>query len=53
MRNTKISIGFNGKNQTPLFMVIKEYYENGEIVFAKVLFQIWGRKAKRKIMEGK
>lgn len=37
-RSTKIRCGFKGKNQLPLFMVWKEYIENGEVVFAKVSF---------------
>jgi hypothetical protein len=34
----KIRFGFKGKDQLPLFMVWKEYWEGGEVVFAKVLF---------------
>lgn len=35
------------KKQLPLFMIIKEYYdENGNIEFAKVLFEIKGRKCR-------
>lgn len=46
---TRIRFGFKGKNQLPLFMIIKEYYDdNGDIEFAKVLFQIKGR-AMRKL----
>lgn len=41
MGNTKIKIGFKSKHQAPLLMVIKEYYNNGDINFAKVLFAIW------------
>lgn len=37
---TKIKLGFKGKFQQPLFMITEEYYENNELVFAKVLFQI-------------
>jgi len=37
---TKIRIGFKNKNQLPLFMVWKEYYENNEMIFAKTLFMI-------------
>lgn len=36
-----IIFGFRGKNQLPLFMIIKEYFdENGDVDFAKVLFEI-------------
>ena len=41
MKNTKIKISFKGKNQLPELMIIKEFYVNGELDFAKVLFQIW------------
>lgn len=37
-----------GKKQLPLFMVIKEYYdEQGYIEFAEVLFEIKGRKYRK------
>ena len=37
-----IIFGFRGKNQLPLFMIIKEYFdENGDVDFAKVLFERW------------
>lgn len=40
-KKTGIIFGFRGKNQLPLFMIIKEYFdENGEVDFAKVLFEI-------------
>jgi len=38
---TRIFISFKSKNQLPWFMVIKEYYESGEVVFAKVLYEFW------------
>lgn len=38
MKTTKIRIGFRSKNQSPLFMIWKEFYENNELVFAKTLF---------------
>lgn len=45
---TRITFSFKGKKQIPLFMVIKEYYDdNGNIDFAKVLFQIKGRKMRK------
>jgi len=31
---------FKSKHQSPLIMVIKEYWFNGEVVFAKVLWDI-------------
>ncbi len=39
---TRISISFKGKNQIPLFMVVREYYnkKTNEIVFAEILFEI-------------
>jgi hypothetical protein len=37
---TRITISFKSKTQLPLIMVIKEFYENNQIVFAKVLFQL-------------
>lgn len=42
---TRITFGFKSKTQMPLFMVIKEYYDDdGNIEFAKVLFEIKGKK---------
>ncbi len=35
---TKIRFGFKGRDQLPLFMVWREYIEDGEVFFAKVLF---------------
>lgn len=49
IKGKKIGIifGFKGKNQLPLFMIIKEYFdENGEVDFAKVLFEIEGKNCK-------
>ena len=39
---TKISISFKGKNQIPLFMIVRKYYnkKTNELVFAEVLFEI-------------
>ena len=37
---THITIGFKGKNQTPLLMIIREYWENSEVVYAEVLLSI-------------
>ena len=49
MMKTRIIFSFKSKRQMPLFMVIKEYYDdNGDIEFAKVLFEIKGR-AMRKL----
>lgn len=45
---TRIRFSFKGKNQLPLFMVIKEYYDdNGDLEFAKVLFEIKGREMRK------
>lgn len=42
---TRIIFSFKSKTQIPLFMVIKEYYDDdGNIEFAKVLFEIKGKK---------
>jgi hypothetical protein len=38
---TKITLSFKGKNQLPWFMITKEYWKKGEVVFAEVLFEIW------------
>lgn len=44
---TGIIFSFKGKGQLPLFMIIKEYFDdNGEIEFAEVLFEIKGREYK-------
>lgn len=37
MFETKIKIGFKNENQLPLFMIWREYIENGEVVFAEVI----------------
>lgn len=39
---TRISISFKSKNQIPLLMVVREYYDKrtNEIVFAEILFEI-------------
>ena len=39
---TRIVISFNIKNNIPLFMVVREYYDKitNEIVFAEILFEI-------------
>jgi len=39
-KSTRIRIGLKGKNQLPLFMIWKEWKEDNETVFAKVLFRI-------------
>ena len=45
---TRITFSFKSKKQMPLFMVIKEYYDDdGNIEYAKVLFQIKGRKMRK------
>lgn len=49
-KRTRITIDFRtkGKKQLPFLMVIKEYYdEEGQIEFAKVLFEIKGRKYRK------
>lgn len=39
---TKIRMSFRSKNQTSLFMIIREYYNKrtSEITFAEILFEI-------------
>lgn len=45
---TRITFGFKSKKQIPLFMVIKEYYDDdGNIEFAKILFQIKGKEMRK------
>ena len=34
---TKIRFGFKSRKQTPLFMIWKEYWESGEVIFAAVI----------------
>lgn len=51
-KKTGIIFSFRGKGQLPLFMIIKEYFDkNGEVEFAKVLFEIEGRKCKKAYKE--
>ncbi len=38
LEETLIRCGIKGKNQGPLFMVWKEYLEDGEVIHATVLF---------------
>ncbi|MCX4303797.1 MAG: hypothetical protein OSJ66_07325 [Clostridia bacterium] len=50
---TKIRISFKSKNQTPLFMIIREYYNKrtNEITFAEILFEIeWRSLSSGKIL---
>jgi hypothetical protein len=37
---TVIRVSYKSKHQIPMIMVTKEYYENGELVYAEVLFQL-------------
>lgn len=37
---TKLRFGFRSKRQLPIFMVWREYWFNGEVVFASVIFKI-------------
>ena len=41
-KNTRVIATF--KNTLALFTIIKEYYVNNEIDFAKILFEIKGKK---------
>jgi len=38
----KTRFGFKGKRQHPLFMIWREYIENGQVVYARVLFNSMG-----------
>ncbi|MEI3355805.1 MAG: hypothetical protein V8R81_01740 [Clostridia bacterium] len=42
MEKTKIRISFRSKNQIPLLMIIREYYNKrtNEITFAEILLEI-------------
>lgn len=33
--------GFRGKNQLPLFQIWEKDWEDGEVIFARVIFQIY------------
>ncbi len=37
---TKIIFGFRSNTQGPLFMIMKIYYHNDEVVWGEVLFEI-------------
>jgi len=39
---TKIRFGFRSKNEAALFRIWKEWWQNGEVVYAKSLFSIGG-----------
>lgn len=39
---TRIRVGFRSKRQLPLFMIWREDWEDGDVVFAQVLFLIEG-----------
>ncbi len=42
MAKSKIRFGFKGKNQLPLFMIWREFYDEfGDVEFAKVIFNSW------------
>jgi len=38
MLTSKLNFGFKGKDQLPLFLVWRTYYEDGDIVCARVIF---------------
>lgn len=51
MNSTKIRFGFKGKNQIPLFMIWREYWSCGQVVYADVIYILdvpsrWFRKWK-------
>jgi hypothetical protein len=35
---TKIRIGFRGKHQVWIFAIVREYLDDGEITYARVIF---------------
>jgi hypothetical protein len=37
---SRIRFGFKGKNQLPWFMIWREYWVDGDVVFARVLFKL-------------
>jgi hypothetical protein len=46
MSGTKLRFGFRSKKQLPLFMLWREYWEDGVVVFAHEIFSIdWPRSA--------
>lgn len=47
MGKTRIRISFKSKNQAPLFMIVREYYNDGMVFYAEVLFEVWGYKASK------
>ena len=47
MKTSKIRFSFKSKNQAPLFMIIREYYEHKELVYAEPIFELWGYKERK------
>ena len=39
MTTTKIRIDFEGPNQLPHLMILKEYYDNNRISYAEVIYK--------------
>ncbi len=39
---SKVRFGFKSKSQLPLFMIWREWWEDGEVVFAEVIFLLRG-----------
>mgnify|MGYP003151546402 CR=1 FL=1 len=37
---TRIGIGFKSKTQLPLFMVWREFWDGGDVIYAYVIFKI-------------
>ena len=50
-KNTNCLFSFKSKNQLALFEISKEYYNDDQMDFAKIIFQIKGREFKRKTKE--
>lgn len=38
MSYSRIRFGFKGQNQLPLFMIWREFWHNGEVTYAYVIF---------------
>ena len=46
-KNTSYVLGIKSKNQLALFEIVKEYYDNSNLIYAKIIFQIKGKEYKR------
>jgi cell fate regulator YaaT (PSP1 superfamily) len=46
-KKTSYVFSFKSKGQLALFEIVKEYYVNSRLEFAKIIFQIKGKEYKR------